>query len=151
MARRERRPSWRDDRAWQAGILIGSALGAAATVVGRRMEQTAREGLVDWPAVERFAIGRLEGAPGALDAAELRSVEPAYAEAMARIVPALSTALGTELPGVVERDRKSTRLNSSHSQISYAVFCLKKKKKRKSVMNITKNKKKKKHQIQHEP
>src|SRR2546427_3212262 len=28
-----------------------------------------------------------------------------------------------------DRDRKSTRLNSSHSQISYAVFCLKKKKK----------------------
>src|SRR5688572_32358402 len=28
----------------------------------------------------------------------------------------------------LERDRKSTRLNSSHSQISYAVFCLKKKK-----------------------
>src|SRR5688572_32512766 len=28
----------------------------------------------------------------------------------------------------MERDRKSTRLNSSHSQISYAVFCLKKKK-----------------------
>src|SRR2546427_5965595 len=28
------------------------------------------------------------------------------------------------------RDRKSTRLNSSHSQISYAVFCLKKKKNR---------------------
>src|SRR5206468_12186878 len=29
------------------------------------------------------------------------------------------------------RDRKSTRLNSSHDQISYAVFCLKKKKKEK--------------------
>src|SRR5688572_31695509 len=29
-----------------------------------------------------------------------------------------------------EADRKSTRLNSSHSQISYAVFCLKKKKKK---------------------
>src|SRR2546430_13384825 len=29
--------------------------------------------------------------------------------------------------GEVGRDRKSTRLNSSHSQISYAVFCLKKK------------------------
>src|SRR2546427_9269049 len=29
----------------------------------------------------------------------------------------------------LEADRKSTRLNSSHSQISYAVFCLKKKKK----------------------
>src|SRR2546427_8167253 len=30
----------------------------------------------------------------------------------------------------LNRDRKSTRLNSSHSQISYAVFCLKKKKKK---------------------
>src|SRR2546430_5549368 len=30
--------------------------------------------------------------------------------------------------GVIWVDRKSTRLNSSHSQISYAVFCLKKKK-----------------------
>src|SRR2546430_13460271 len=37
-----------------------------------------------------------------------------------------------EVPGdeeVAGKDRKSTRLNSSHSQISYAVFCLKKKKK----------------------
>src|SRR2546427_5179070 len=33
------------------------------------------------------------------------------------------------------RDRKSTRLNSSHSQISYAVFCLKKKKKA-TISNI---------------
>src|SRR5438270_8178989 len=32
-------------------------------------------------------------------------------------------------------DRKSTRLNSSHSQISYAVFCLKKKKKKKKKDN----------------
>src|SRR2546427_2278278 len=32
---------------------------------------------------------------------------------------------------VAHPDRKSTRLNSSHSQISYAVFCLKKKKKQK--------------------
>src|SRR3712207_6008353 len=31
--------------------------------------------------------------------------------------------------GVLEADRKSTRLNSSHANISYAVFCLKKKKK----------------------
>src|SRR5256886_7201478 len=36
------------------------------------------------------------------------------------------------------QDRKSTRLNSSHSQISYAVFCLKKKKKKNdyTVVNI---------------
>src|SRR5688572_31104278 len=36
------------------------------------------------------------------------------------------------------RDRKSTRLNSSHSQISYAVFCLKKKKKKKQIHKINK-------------
>src|SRR2546427_4565534 len=36
--------------------------------------------------------------------------------------------------GQHHRDRKSTRLNSSHSQISYAVFCLKKKKKKKNTM-----------------
>src|SRR2546430_12688217 len=41
-------------------------------------------------------------------------------------VPSLrSRLLGNN---VFWRDRKSTRLNSSHSQISYAVFCLKKKK-----------------------
>src|SRR2546427_9321805 len=34
-------------------------------------------------------------------------------------------------PEPTNSDRKSTRLNSSHSQISYAVFCLKKKKKKK--------------------
>src|SRR3712207_7865806 len=31
------------------------------------------------------------------------------------------------IPKVLNRDRKSTRLNSSHANISYAVFCLKKK------------------------
>src|SRR2546427_8680083 len=39
--------------------------------------------------------------------------------------PLLLRALADQVEGV---DRKSTRLNSSHSQISYAVFCLKKKK-----------------------
>src|SRR5688572_31331855 len=37
-------------------------------------------------------------------------------------------------------DRKSTRLNSSHSQISYAVFCLKKKKKKKNNRHHDRNK-----------
>src|SRR5436190_22734248 len=35
-----------------------------------------------------------------------------------------------------QRDRKSTRLNSSHTVISYAVFCLKKKKKKKKNLTI---------------
>src|SRR5690625_6786310 len=39
---------------------------------------------------------------------------------------ALTTGLGTDDESVAE-DRKSTRLNSSHVAISYAVFCLKKK------------------------
>src|SRR5256886_8322869 len=52
---------------------------------------------------------------------------------------------GREEPGVevplgeffaVGQDRKSTRLNSSHSQISYAVFCLKKKKKHRGVSQL---------------
>jgi coenzyme F420 biosynthesis associated uncharacterized protein len=98
-----KRPGWRDDRAWQAGLLIGSALGAAATIVGRHAERSARRGLVDWPTVERIAIGRLQRAPGTLSASELAATEPLYADAMRRIVPALQEALGTPLPGVVER------------------------------------------------
>src|SRR2546430_3903031 len=43
---------------------------------------------------------------------------------------ASGTAIIAELGEAHQRDRKSTRLNSSHSQISYAVFCLKKKKQR---------------------
>src|SRR5579859_901965 len=44
--------------------------------------------------------------------------------------------------GANPADRKSTRLNSSHSQISYAVFCLKKKKKKKKILFSFKKKKK---------
>src|SRR2546430_5268593 len=39
--------------------------------------------------------------------------------------------------GSGQQDRKSTRLNSSHSQISYAVFCLKKKKKKSPAIKDT--------------
>src|SRR2546429_6762763 len=38
---------------------------------------------------------------------------------------------------LVRRDRKSTRLNSSHGYISYAVFCLKKKKKANALTHIS--------------
>src|SRR5690625_6218458 len=47
--------------------------------------------------------------------------------------PELANLTGFDLKREVSRiDRKSTRLNSSHVAISYAVFCLKKKKKRKA-------------------
>src|SRR2546422_7083010 len=42
----------------------------------------------------------------------------------------LRTSRGPDGGGFRKLDRKSTRLNSSHGYISYAVFCLKKKKKR---------------------
>src|SRR2546430_8874326 len=47
----------------------------------------------------------------------------------ARNSSTLPTPIGMMGFSVAPPDRKSTRLNSSHSQISYAVFCLKKKKK----------------------
>src|SRR6266478_8640587 len=47
---------------------------------------------------------------------------------------------GVELVFLNRPDRKSTRLNSSHSQISYAVFCLKKKKKKNNPTNIEQKK-----------
>src|SRR5689334_24038247 len=40
---------------------------------------------------------------------------------------------GSQVEREIRPDRKSTRLNSSHSSISYAVFCLKKKKKNKTI------------------
>jgi len=98
-----RRRRWSTDRRWQAGFLLGSAIGAAATVLGRRAERAARRGLVDWAAVERMAIRRAQKAPGGLSALELRAADGAYREAMAMIVPRLGEALGTSLPGVVER------------------------------------------------
>ena len=108
----------RDQRIWQAGFLIGSAIGAAATVLGRRAERSARRGLVDWPAAESIAVGRLRRAPGTLSAAEIAATEPAYQAAMTRIVPRLSAFLETELPGVVERAGVVDRAGWVHANVS---------------------------------
>src|SRR3989442_9392215 len=55
-------------------------------------------------------------------------------------LPTFATRRAEEPVGTVtvlsEADRKSTRLNSSHVRISYAVFCLKKKKKKKHKTEI---------------
>src|SRR5688572_32078784 len=56
---------------------------------------------------------------------------------------AVKISLRKQPDGNTVTDRKSTRLNSSHSQISYAVFCLKKKKKqynRKLISDHTRHK-----------
>src|SRR5206468_11853806 len=47
---------------------------------------------------------------------------------LAELLPSYEQVLGPDHPDTLTTDRKSTRLNSSHDQISYAVFCLKKKK-----------------------
>src|SRR5689334_24164920 len=52
-----------------------------------------------------------------------------YLESIQRSLPALPDELVQKYTQQYGLDRKSTRLNSSHSSISYAVFCLKKKKK----------------------
>ncbi|HUQ77332.1 MAG TPA: zinc-dependent metalloprotease [Patescibacteria group bacterium] len=110
--------AWRNDNVWQAGFLVGSALGAAATVLGKRAEQVARQGLVDWPAAERVAVARLRSAPGALTPAQLRAAEPAYAAAMERIVPRLTAVLGADLPGVVERSAVVDRAGWVHANVA---------------------------------
>src|SRR2546427_6220859 len=68
--------------------------------------------------------------------------DSARVAALARTRSGLSATAGVHphearawSPDVAARlDRKSTRLNSSHSQISYAVFCLKKKKKEQQIV-----------------
>src|SRR5690606_41376630 len=70
--------------------------------------------------------------PHARDAEFHAALEPVRLEAGATLLDAPSGGgyLADHLPGGVRHlaDRKSTRLNSSHVKISYAVFCLKKKK-----------------------
>src|SRR5947209_15824214 len=51
----------------------------------------------------------------------------------AAIAEALGKLRDASAVPVLVKDRKSTRLNSSHANISYAVFCLKKKKKKKDT------------------
>src|SRR5256885_12533087 len=50
--------------------------------------------------------------------------------------PGMRAAKGWTFIRPFSRDRKSTRLNSSHLVISYAVFCLKKKKRQSPVLSV---------------
>src|SRR2546422_4542670 len=56
-----------------------------------------------------------------------------------RPMPSTTTASSdrSEFRHILIRDRKSTRLNSSHGYISYAVFCLKKKKKQNKMKKLS--------------
>src|SRR3712207_8691059 len=95
-----------------------------------------RSTLFPYTTLFRSAVGRLAGgSASALLAHLLRVVSACGQEPSSGVRLVLSfrrrLALRSESKGYAERtdrDRKSTRLNSSHANISYAVFCLKKKK-----------------------
>src|SRR5687768_18305206 len=53
------------------------------------------------------------------------------------IIMLVGGLMAAAMPVIHSRDRKSTRLNSSHGYISYAVFCLKKKKKNYTTVKQT--------------
>src|SRR5688572_10990696 len=84
----------------------------------------------------RKNLQRIERPEGrGLDVVFAKYGRAVYDDASGRMVARLDFAfdcLNIRMPDRKrkEKDRKSTRLNSSHSQISYAVFCLKKKKKK---------------------
>src|SRR6266705_6006206 len=69
-----------------------------------------------------------------VDQRTIADLDPEAFNALVNTPPML-----TATRAVVLRDRKSTRLNSSHRTISYAVFCLKKKKKKNKTHNPTNN------------
>src|SRR5438067_9121948 len=93
----------------------------------------------DTPTTEIYTLSLHDALPISLgheprhvaDAAADHHVGPLQRDAAA----AGRVALDHHQPAAPGRDRKSTRLNSSHVSISYAVFCLKKKKKKKNISN----------------
>src|SRR2546427_5563025 len=94
---------------------------APTDLVGRtvgpyELERLLGQGGFAWVFVGREA----DGTPVAV-----KVLKPRYAGD-----PQFESRFRHESETAAQLDRKSTRLNSSHSQISYAVFCLKKKKKK---------------------
>src|SRR2546421_6491023 len=88
--------------------------------------------VLDRELLEKFAaerIGRFEQTPPAFSAKKIHG-RPAYELARKQQEVTLKPVEVElyEYKLIEVQDRKSTRLNSSHDQISYAVFCLKKKK-----------------------
>src|SRR3989454_4604626 len=76
--------------------------------------------------VRRRVVDELVALAGRHAVRRLRHSTPGRLPRLAAVARALDDL--SEPPARLRRDRKSTRLNSSHLVISYAVFCLKKKK-----------------------
>src|SRR5438445_9536001 len=80
--------------------------------------------LSDAPATEIYTLSLHDALP--ISGAAARPIRRASANLVGNVRPR-NGVLAESGNGDVVRDRKSTRLNSSHANISYAVFCLKKK------------------------
>src|SRR3989442_7573810 len=112
-------------------IVIGSMIGSGIFIVSAK--SAAIVGASGW-LLAAWAIAGVVTITGALCCAELAAMMPRaggqYVFLREAYGPATGFLVGWSLFFVVQTgtDRKSTRLNSSHVRISYAVFCLKKKK-----------------------
>src|SRR5690349_23102334 len=84
-----------------------------------------------FPYTTLFRSGLLMGLRPALRGRRLRQAVARAELAQVGLHRAAQEAGNPLQDRIPQRDRKSTRLNSSHVEISYAVFCLKKKKKKK--------------------
>src|SRR5699024_11354534 len=111
--------------------LLWSILARTGTRLDRKVQRYRFE-----RGMESGGFGRaLASAPGAVLASALTSIASFILPAIAAVATLVLVRL--DIAGLVpswgsEQDRKSTRLNSSHVSISYAVFCLKKKKNQKT-------------------
>src|SRR5256884_6553046 len=101
---------------------------ACAVVGARILEECGHPAIATSSAAVAFSLGSPDGQR--ISREEMLEVAGRIARAVDVPVTAdLEAGYGTSAKDMVETvDRKSTRLNSSHGYISYAVFCLKKKK-----------------------
>src|SRR3989475_325465 len=117
-------------RPWVKSVVAATALAcasgawaqnaASAQAQPANVVQLSAEGSVD--VVQDLLTATLSATREGRDAATVQSQLQKVVEA------AMAVTKRSAQSGQMDVDRKSTRLNSSHSQISYAVFCLKKKK-----------------------
>src|SRR3712207_7700170 len=99
--------------AWHTFEHVPERVGIPDFVAGRRYVAAER---LEQRYFTLYELGSLEALTG-----------PSYVEVVEHPTD-WSLSMRPSFRNVVRQDRKSTRLNSSHANISYAVFCLKKKK-----------------------
>src|SRR2546427_459146 len=114
----------------ESHIVFTGIIQAVASIAALRDQNGLRTFTLDFPEgfCQDLAIGASVSTDGVcLTVTEILSPTRATFDVMLQSLN-ITTLGGYAVGGRVNVDRKSTRLNSSHSQISYAVFCLKKKK-----------------------